>query len=142
MSMLKIIQKGVGIEMAQKNVKNAFEKKDIEKNKVMAGLGYIVFFIPMIVMNESKFARFHANQILLLLIPEVAVTVIGTVLSTMLIASFSFWLASLISFIMLAFSIVIGVVAIINMIAAFRGEARRIPLIGHITIIKDSNNMF
>lgn len=128
--------------MAQKNVKNAFEKKDIEKNKVMAGLGYIVFFIPMIVMNESKFARFHANQILLLLIPEVAVTVIGTVLSTMLIASFSFWLASLISFIMLAFSIVIGVVAIINMIAAFRGEARRIPLIGHITIIKDSNNMF
>jgi len=140
--MLKIIQKGVGIEMAQKNVKNAFEKKDIEKNKVMAGLGYIVFFIPMIVMNESKFARFHANQILLLLIPEVAVTVIGTVLSTMLIASFSFWLASLISFIMLAFSIVIGVVAIINMIAAFRGEARRIPLIGHITIIKDSNNMF
>lgn len=131
-----------GIEMAQKNIKKAFEEKDIEKNKVMAGLGYIVFFIPMIVMNESKFARFHANQILLLLIPEVAVTVIGTVLSTMLIASFSFGLASLISFIMLAFSIVIGVVAIINMIAAFRGEAKRVPLIGHITIIKDSNNMF
>lgn len=128
--------------MVQKNTKNAFDAKDIEKNKVMAGLGYIIFFIPMIVMNESKFARFHANQILLLLIPEVVVTAVGSILTTMLFASFSFGLASLISFIMLAFSIVIGVVAIINMIAAFKGEAKRVPFIGHITIIKDSNNMF
>lgn len=128
--------------MAQKNTKNAFDAKDIEKNKMMAGLGYIIFFLPMIVMNDSKFARFHANQILLLLIPEVAVTVIGTMLSTALFASFSFGLASLISFITLAFSLAIGVVAIINMIAAFRGEAKRVPFIGHITIIKNSNNMF
>lgn len=128
--------------MAQKNTKNAFDAKDIEKNKMMAGLGYIIFFLPMIVMNDSKFARFHANQILLLLIPEVAITVIGTMLSTVLFASFSFGLASLISFITLAFSLAIGVVAIINMIAAFRGEAKRVPFIGHITIIKNSNDMF
>lgn len=128
--------------MVQKNTKNAFDKKDIEKNKMMAGLGYIIFFLPMIVMNESKFARFHANQILLLLIPEVVVTIIGTTLSTMLFASFLFGLASLISFVTFAFSLAIGVVAIINMIAAFRGEAKRVPFIGHITIIKNSNNMF
>lgn len=128
--------------MVQKNAKNAFDAKDIEKNKMMAGLGYIIFFIPMIVMNESKFARFHANQILLLLIPEVAVSIIGTILSTMLMASLSFGLAGLIGLITVGFSIAVGVVAIINMIAAFRGEAKRVPFIGHITIIKDSNNMF
>lgn len=128
--------------MAQNSTKNAFDPKDIEKNKTMAGLGYIIFFLPMIVMNESKFARFHANQILLLLIPEVVVTLVGTVLSTILIASFSFGLAGIISFIMFAFSIVIGVAAIMNMIAAFRGEAKRIPFIGHISIIKNSNDMF
>ena len=128
--------------MVQKNAKNAFDAKDIEKNKMMAGLGYIIFFIPMIVMNESKFARFHANQILLLLIPEVAVSIIGTILSTMLMASWSFWLAGLICLNTVGFSIAVGVVAIINMIAAFRGEAKRVPFIGHITIIKDSNNMF
>jgi uncharacterized membrane protein len=128
--------------MVQKNAKNAFDAKDIEKNKMMAGLGYIIFFIPMIVMNESKFARFHANQILLLLIPEVAVSIIGTILSTMLMASWSFGLAGLIGLITVGFSIAVGVVAIINMIAAFRGEAKRVPFIGHITIIKDSNNMF
>ena len=128
--------------MVQKNAKNAFDAKDIEKNKMMAGLGYIIFFIPMIVMNESKFARFHANQILLLLIPEVAVSIIGTILSTMLMASWSFGLAGLIGLITVGFSIAVGVVAIINMIAAFRGDAKRVPFIGHITIIKDSNNMF
>lgn len=42
-------------EMAQNNTKNAFDAKDIEKNKMMAGLGYIIFFLPMIVMNESNF---------------------------------------------------------------------------------------
>lgn len=41
--------------MAQNNTKNAFDAKDIEKNKMMAGLGYIIFFLPMIVMNESNF---------------------------------------------------------------------------------------
>ena len=128
--------------MAQNNTKNAFDAKDIEKNKMMAGLGYIIFFLPMIVMNESKFARFHANQILLLLIPEVAITFVGTILSTMLMASFSFGLAGIISFRMFAISIAIGVVAIMNMIAAFRGEAKRVPFIGHITIIKNSNDMF
>ena len=87
-------------------------------------------------------SRFHANQILLLLIPEVAVSIIGTILSTMLMASWSFGLAGLIGLITVGFSIAVGVVAIIYMIAAFRGEAKRVPFIGHITIIKDSNNMF
>lgn len=128
--------------MAQNNIKNAFDAKDIEKNKMMAGLGYIIFFLPMIVMNESKFARFHANQILLLLIPGVAVTLVGTVLSTILMVSFLFGLAGIISFLTFALDLVIGIVALMNMIAAFRGETKRIPFIGHITIIKNSNNMF
>lgn len=128
--------------MAQNNTKNAFDAKDIEKNKIMAGLGYIIFFLPMIVMNESKFARFHANQILLLLIPGVAVTIVGTTLSTILMVSLLLGLAGIISFITFALDLAIGVVALINMIAAFRGEAKRIPLVGHITLIKNSNNMF
>ena len=119
-----------------------FDAKDIEKNKMLAGLGYIIFFLPMIVMNESKFARFHANQILLLLIPEVGITLVGTVLSTILIASFLFGLAGIISFITFALDLVVGVAALMNMIAAFRGEAKRVPFIGHITLIKNSNNMF
>lgn len=128
--------------MAKNNTKNVFDAKDIEKNKMLAGLGYIIFFLPMIVMNESKFARFHANQILLLLIPEVGITLVGTVLSTILIASFLFGLAGIVSFITFALDLVVGVAALMNMIAAFRGEAKRVPFIGHITLIKNSNNMF
>lgn len=128
--------------MAKNNTKNVFDAKDIEKNKMLAGLGYIIFFLPMIVMNESKFARFHANQILLLLIPEVGITLVGTVFSTMLMASLLFGLAGIISFITFALDLVVGVAALMNMIAAFRGEAKRVPFIGHITLIKNSNNMF
>ena len=45
-----------------------FDKEDVEKNKVMAGLAYIIFFLPLIACPDSAFGRFHANQGLLLFI--------------------------------------------------------------------------
>ena len=36
--------------------------EDIEKNKVMAGLSYILFFLPLIACPESKYGRFHATR--------------------------------------------------------------------------------
>jgi uncharacterized membrane protein len=35
---------------------------DVEKNKVMAILAYIIFFIPLLAAKDSKFAMYHANQ--------------------------------------------------------------------------------
>ena len=40
----------------------AFEQADIDNNKTMAGLAYIIFFLPLLVCPQSKYARFHANQ--------------------------------------------------------------------------------
>ena len=45
-----------------------FLKSDIEKNKYKAGLGYFVFFLPLILCKDSKLGRHCANQGLLLLI--------------------------------------------------------------------------
>jgi uncharacterized membrane protein len=45
-----------------------FDAADIEKNKTMAGLAYLLFFLPLISCPESRYAKFHANQGLLLLI--------------------------------------------------------------------------
>ena len=42
----------------------------------MAGLSYFLFFLPLIVCPESRYAKFHANQSLLLLITGVAGNVI------------------------------------------------------------------
>ncbi|NLA78908.1 MAG: hypothetical protein GX845_05135, partial [Erysipelothrix sp.] len=39
-----------------------FTQEDIEKNKTMAGLAYLIFFLPLVAAPESKFGKFHANQ--------------------------------------------------------------------------------
>ena len=36
--------------------------KDIEKNKIMAVLAYIIFLIPLLAAKDSPFAKFHTNQ--------------------------------------------------------------------------------
>ena len=45
-----------------------FLRSDIEKNKFKAGLGYFVFFLPLVLCKDSKLGRHCANQGLLLLI--------------------------------------------------------------------------
>jgi hypothetical protein len=39
-----------------------FDQADIEKNKTMAGLAYLLFFLPLVACPDSPFGRFHANQ--------------------------------------------------------------------------------
>ena len=46
-------------------------KEDIEKNKGIAALSYLLFFLPLIFAQDSKFARFHMNQGLILLLVAV-----------------------------------------------------------------------
>lgn len=48
-----------------------FLKSDIEKNKFKAGLGYFVFFLPLILCRDSKLGRHCANQGLLLWIASI-----------------------------------------------------------------------
>lgn len=55
---------------------DTYTPEDIEKNKTMAGLAYLLFFLPLIACPESKYAKFHANQALLLLIAGIAGNVI------------------------------------------------------------------
>lgn len=45
-----------------------FSTQDIQENKLKAGLGYLVFFLPLILCKDSKLGRYCANQGLLLLI--------------------------------------------------------------------------
>ncbi len=51
-----------------------FDPNDINQNKIMAILAYfgILVVIPILAAKESKFARFHANQGLVLFIASVA----------------------------------------------------------------------
>ena len=106
------------------------ESSDVEKNKLMAIIGYIIpilFFIPLLSEESKKspYAKFHANQQLILLIAAIAVNIVGGVIP------FIGW------FIILPLgSIFLIVVAIMGIINAAKGEMKKLPLIGGFQIIK------
>lgn len=43
--------------MNLENQVNEMEEEDIEKNKVMGILAYILFFVPLLAARDSKFAK-------------------------------------------------------------------------------------
>lgn len=109
-----------------------YDQQDIEKNKLMAVLAYIgiLVLIPIFAAKDSKFARFHANQGLVLMIVEIAISVIIGILSWIpvvgVIISIIGGLVGLCAF----------VLAIIGIINAVNGKAKELPLIGKIRILK------
>ena len=103
---------------------NAYTPEDIEKNKTMAGLSYFLFFLPLIVCPESGYAKFHANQSLLLLITGVAGNVILGIIPVI------GWM------LMPIFGIGILILGIMGLINGFGGKAKPLPLIGKFTILK------
>ena len=55
-----------------------FEQEDINQNKVMAVLAYIgiLVLVPLLAAPNSKYARYHVNQGLLLFIAEICLGVV------------------------------------------------------------------
>ena len=55
-----------------------FDPADIEKNRVFGGLSYLwlLFILPLFACPQSRFAKFHANQGLVLFIIEAVINLI------------------------------------------------------------------
>ena len=111
--------------MEMMDSKVQFSAEDINENKTMAILAYILFFVPLLAARESKFAMYHANQGLVLFLAAMAVNFIGSlipVIGWFLIVPLGNLAA-----------IVLAVLGIVN---AYKGEAKPLPLIGGIQLIK------
>lgn len=113
-----------------------FEKQDIDANKTVVfvtavlqcltfkGIGlYLLFFIPLVACNNSPYAKYYANQGLLILILNVILAVIGVI---PLIG----WLISAIG------GFIVLILSIINAVHAYQGVRKGIPIFGGIEIIK------
>ncbi|CCO06933.1 DUF4870 domain-containing protein [Desulforamulus hydrothermalis] len=110
------------MEMPGSNMR--YSPEDIDKNKTVAILAYILFFIPLLAARESKFAMYHANQGLVLFLAAMIVNVLGSFIP--LIG----W------FVILPLgNLVIIVLAILGIVNAYKGEAKPLPLLGGIKII-------
>lgn len=102
------------------------DEKDIQDNKMMAVLAYlgILVLVPIFAAKESKFARYHANQGLVLALAEVAFAIVYSILVGIL--------STLLGLLWLGF-VVLAIIGIVN---AVNGRMKPLPLIGKITILK------
>ncbi len=102
-----------------------FTQEDIEKNKVMAILAYILFLIPLLAAGESPYARYHANQGLLLFIGALIINVVGGVVP------FLGWLI-----VLPLGNLALLILAIMGIVRAAQGQVKPLPIIGGITLLK------
>lgn len=111
-------------------------KQDAEQNKAMAILSYlgILVLIPIFAAKDSKFARFHANQGLVLCIASIIYGVAYSVLTAIILAISwrLYFLVSILGFLSIGF-VVLCVIGIIN---AANGQEKELPIIGKIRILK------
>ena len=114
-----------------------FAPEDIAQNKGMAILSYlsVLVLIPLFAAKDSRFARFHANQGLVLLVSEVVWSAVTGVLGRLLraISPFLGFVAAILGLVNLLFL----VLAIIGIVNAANGKAKELPLIGTIRLLKD-----
>jgi uncharacterized membrane protein len=114
-----------------------FEPADVEANKVMGILAYIwlLFLVPLLAAPDSGFARFHANQGLVLFITSVILGVAGGITSTILgfMPIFGGFLAEMIGLAIWAVGIIFMVIGIVN---AANGKAKELPIIGKFKLLK------
>ena len=107
------------------------DPNDIQQNKVMAILAYLswLVLIPLLAAKESKFARFHCNQGLILAIAEIACWILFGILGIIPFIGIIFriigWLADIAFF----------VFAILGIINAYNGKAKELPIIGKFQIL-------
>jgi len=97
---------------------------DVSKNKLMAILAYIgiLVIIPLIVAKDSKFARFHTNQGLILCI----LAIICSCLARLKVIGWLFSICGIVIFIM----------AVVGIIYAAQGKAKELPVVGNWKILK------
>lgn len=112
-----------------------YEEEDIKQNKTMAGLAYILFFLPLIVCKDSRFGRFHANQGLLLLILSVTGYITISIVTTIL-ATITWRLFGFISLLYSIYGLFILAIAIYGLVNGLNGKAKELPIIGKFRIIQ------
>lgn len=116
-----------------------FQPEDVANNKVYGVLSYfgILFIIPLFVAKDSPYAKFHCNQGLLLFIMKLVLNAVGRALSFALNLGTLGLLHGMVSnFVAAIVGLISLVFVIIGIVNACSGEAKTLPIIGGITLIK------
>ena len=113
--------------------------QDIESNKVMAVLAYlgILVLVPLLAAKESRFARFHTNQGLILLLCNAAWGIVYSILTTLFAAILGagFLFLALTAILNLTWLVFLAF-TIIGIVNAVQGKMKELPIIGKYRILK------
>ena len=114
--------------------KPVFDKHAYEQNHLVGALGYVIFFLPLIVNHKSRYCRFCANQGALAWIVYAAVALIFGVLNFIL-----GWIPLIGWLVHLAGSLIkLAVFALMLYYGwnAYNGKAEALPYIGGIELFR------
>ena len=97
---------------------------DVSRNKLMAVLAYIgpLVIVPLLVAKDSKFAKFHTNQGLILFL----VAIVCSLLAKLKVIGWLFSVCGAVVFIL----------AVVGIIYACQGKAKELPVVGNWQILK------
>ena len=116
----------------------SFHPDDINANKGIALVSYILFFIPLLVVPNSKFARFHVNQGLIVFILAIIANVINNIFNMGKWwgwRGWDFWYFTPFSVISGLLQAGIVLCIILGIVNAVNGKAVELPLVGKFRLI-------
>lgn len=113
-----------------------YTQQEVNDGKAFAILAYlgILVLIPIFAAKDNKFARYHANQGLILFIGEVIFVIIYQIIAFIVFSTFwgLYWILTIIGLLGLVF-LVFSILGIVN---AAGGNAKELPIVGGIRILK------
>ncbi len=129
------------LSMSPSDYTAQYDPRDLQDNCVVAALSYLglLVLIPIFAARRSYFARFHANQGLVLLIFSIGYTVATRILSRVLQIIFGDIvpvIPGVFNLVSTLLGFLILVLMIIGIVNAANGKARELPLIGRFRLLK------
>lgn len=110
-----------------------FDTNDIQQNQALTMVGYIplLFLIPLLAASTSKYAKFHANQGLILTIFAFVSAVIDKLIDFII-----GWIPVIGGIVSTVVSVALGVAVlayiVIGIVNAAQGKAKKLPVIGEL----------
>ncbi len=121
-------------------------QRDVQDNKIMGVLAYILAPIPWFAAPNSRFARFHAREGMKVFIAEMALVLLNIIFSFIQIPHTEYilgipvevtstpWVLSLLLWLV---SIPVAVLAIMGIVSASQGKFKAPPFLDKIPLFKD-----
>lgn len=112
------------------------DQQDIQNNRFFAALSYwgILLIVPLFFKSDSKYARFHANQGLVLFMAVILFELAAAALRVFMGVSPE--LTIFIVILLLGFNLFFMVLQILGTVRAIKGEMTPLPIIGRYQVLK------